>query len=136
MSARVVDARKSVVSPERTMTVWRLSVVVPVLDEEASLPELIRRCLAVFDIARLSVFELILVDDGSRDASPRLIRDAANRHRGRVVGVIVNRNYGQHAAVHGRPGGSCGATSFVSIDADVQNPPEEIPKLLPHIEDG
>ena len=63
-------------SPERAMTAWRLSVVVPVLDEEANLPELIRRCLAVFDALDYRC-ELILVDDGSRDASPRLIRDAA-----------------------------------------------------------
>ena len=116
------------------MTVWRLSVVVPVLDEEASLPELIRRCLAVFDALDYRC-ELILVDDGSRDASPRLIRDAARRHRGRVVGVILNRNYGQHAAVIAGLAEARGDV-VVTIDADLQNPPEEIPKLLPHIEDG
>ena len=116
------------------MTVWRLSVVVPVLDEETSLPELIRRCLAVFDELDYRC-ELILVDDGSRDASPRLIRDAARRHRGRVVGVILNRNYGQHAAVIAGLAEARGDV-VVTIDADLQNPPEEIPKLLPHVEDG
>ena len=116
------------------MTVWRLSVVVPVLDEEANLPELIRRCLAVFDELHYRC-ELILVDDGSRDASPCLIRDAARRHRGRVVGVILNRNYGQHAAVIAGLAEARGDV-VVTIDADLQNPPEEIPKLLPHVEDG
>ena len=132
--ARVVDAIQVGASPERAMTVWRLSVVVPVLDEEASLPELIRRCLAVFDALDYRC-ELILVDDGSRDASPLLIRDAAHRHRGRVVGVILNRNYGQHAAVIAGLAEARGDV-VVTIDADLQNPPEEIPKLLPHVEDG
>lgn len=116
------------------MTPSRLSIVIPVLDEEANLPELIRRCLAVCD--RIDCrSELILVDDGSRDASPRLIADAASRHRGRITGIFLNRTYGQHAAVIAGFEEARGDV-VVTLDADLQNPPEEIPKLLAHVVDG
>ena len=116
------------------MTLSRLSLVVPVFDEAANLSELIRRCLEV--CAKLDYqCELILVDDRSRDASPRLIAQAAHRHRGRVIGVLLNRNYGQHAAVIAGLDETRGDV-VITLDADLQNPPEEIPKLLGHVEDG
>jgi undecaprenyl-phosphate 4-deoxy-4-formamido-L-arabinose transferase len=116
------------------MTSPWLSLVIPVYNEEANLPELIRRCLAVCDaLDRPS--EIVLVNDGSRDASADLITRAAQEHPGRVVGVLLNRNYGQHAAVMAGLAESRGEV-VVTLDADLQNPPEEIPKLLGPIEDG
>jgi undecaprenyl-phosphate 4-deoxy-4-formamido-L-arabinose transferase len=109
-----------------------LSIVAPVYNEEASLPELIRRCLAVgAAISRESgeKYELILVNDGSADQSARLIAEAAAAHPDVVIGVLLARNGGQHAALMAGLAESRGDT-VVTIDADLQNPPEEIPKLL------
>ena len=116
------------------MTAPWLSLVIPVFNEQENLHELIRRCLAVCsNLGR--PFEIILVDDGSRDDSATIITEAANENRGHVVGVLLNRNYGQHAAVMAGLAESCGEV-VVTLDADLQNPPEEIPKLLVPIEAG
>ncbi len=111
-----------------------LSIVVPVFNEEATLEELIRRCLDVC-VKMGEFFEMILVDDGSADSSPEKITEAAEQHRGQVVGVLLNRNYGQHAAVMAGFAESRGDV-VVTLDADLQNPPEEIPKLVEKIKDG
>jgi undecaprenyl-phosphate 4-deoxy-4-formamido-L-arabinose transferase len=111
-----------------------VSVVIPVYNEEAVIDELIRRCLAACgDLGE--DFELILVNDGSSDSSAEKIKIAAERHDGVVVGVLLNRNYGQHAAVMAGFNQARGQI-VVTLDADLQNPPEEIPKLVRAIEDG
>ncbi len=111
-----------------------ISVVIPVFNEEENLDELIRRCLEVCRrIGR--PFEIILVDDGSIDRSPEMIIHAAEQNAGRVVGVLLNRNYGQHAAVMAGFSQSKGDI-IVTLDADLQNPPEEIPKLVDKAEEG
>ncbi|MGI9332136.1 MAG: glycosyltransferase [Gammaproteobacteria bacterium] len=111
-----------------------LSIVIPVYNEESSLPSLIERCLAVG--RRLSrPFELILVDDGSRDSSRTIIRAAAAEEDGVIVGVLLNRNYGQHAAVMAGMAESRGQV-VVTLDADLQNFPEDIPRLLERIDEG
>ncbi len=111
-----------------------ISVVIPVFNEEANLEELVRRCLAACSgIGR--PFEIILVDDGSADTSAHKITEAVERNFGRVVGVFLNRNYGQHAAVMAGFSESRGEI-VVTLDADLQNPPEEIPKLVERIEEG
>ncbi len=75
-----------------------VSVVIPVYNEEASLPELLRRTeAACLELGR--AFEIVLVDDGSRDRSAELLQAAAERDGSAVVAVILNRNYGQHAAI-------------------------------------
>lgn len=111
-----------------------LSIVAPVFNEEATLVEFIRRCLDVCRKLR-EHFELILVDDGSADNSPEMIVEAAEQNSGEVVGVFLNRNYGQHAAVMAGFAESRGGI-VVTLDADLQNPPEEIPKLVQTIRDG
>ena len=110
-----------------------LSVVIPVYNEEKCLEELVRRCVEVCR-GTGRTFELILVDDGSRDASPALI-EAAHAAHPEVVGVLLNRNYGQHAAVMAGLAHSRGEV-VVTLDADLQNPPEEIPRLLERIDAG
>jgi len=111
-----------------------ISIVVPVFNEEANLEELIRRCLEA--CGRLAKpFEIILVDDGSIESSPEMIAKAAEHNVGKVVGVLLNKNYGQHAAVMAGFAESNGDI-VVTLDADLQNPPEEIPKLVERIEDG
>jgi undecaprenyl-phosphate 4-deoxy-4-formamido-L-arabinose transferase len=111
-----------------------VSMVVPVYNEQANLPELIQRCLKVGS-ALEAEFELILIDDGSADDSARIIRSAADRDPGHVVGVLLNRNYGQHAAVTAGLATARGDI-VVTLDADLQNPPEEIPKLIEAAERG
>ena len=111
-----------------------LSLVIPVFNEQQNLQELIRRCMAVC-ISLKRPFEIILVDDGSRDASATMITDATEEHRDYIIGVLLNRNYGQHAAVMAGLAESHGEV-VVTLDADLQNPPEEIPKLLAEITNG
>lgn len=111
-----------------------ISIVVPVFNEQENLKELIRRCRESCD-GMGRPFELILVDDGSRDSSPDIITEAAEQGSGNVIGVLLNRNYGQHAAVMAGFAESRGSI-VVTLDADLQNPPEEIPKLVETIEEG
>ncbi|MGA8202936.1 MAG: glycosyltransferase [Woeseiaceae bacterium] len=111
-----------------------VSFVIPVYNEEANLPELIERCLEVGSGLQ-DDFEIVLVNDGSSDASEALIREAANRDPVHVLGVLLNRNYGQHAAVRAGLAAARGDV-VVTLDADLQNPPEEIPKLLDAIRQG
>ena len=105
-----------------------VSVVIPVYNEEACLQELIERTLASCRRIEKS-FEIFLVDDGSSDRSAVLIREAAEANPGELIGVFLNRNYGQHNAI--MAGFSKVRGDFiVTLDADLQNPPEEIPRLV------
>jgi len=111
-----------------------VSVVIPVFNEEANLPELTRRCLAA--CGKLGrPFELVLVDDGSSDRSAAFIEEAASGGGGRIVGVLLNRNFGQHAAVMAGLAQARGGM-IVTLDADLQNPPEEIPKVAALLAEG
>lgn len=115
------------------MNVPELSVVIPVYNEQDNLPPLIERCLSACKRTGRS-FEIILVDDGSRDDSRKIILQAADRQH-EIVGVILNRNYGQHAAVFAGLEKSRGDI-VVTLDADLQNPPEEIPRLVREMDRG
>jgi len=105
-----------------------VSVVVPVFNEEANLRPLFARLAATMDSSGRS-WEVVFTDDGSRDNSLDVLR-ALHAERPDVVRVIeFERNAGQHMAImaafeHAR------GDMIVTIDADLQNPPEEIPKLL------
>src|SRR5579863_9091931 len=111
----------------------RVSIVVPVFNEEANLPELYRRLAPVMD-GIAGGAEVVLVDDGSGDQSLPILREIARRDN-RVRVVSFNRNYGQHAAVMAGLDVVRGEVA-VTLDADLQNPPEEIPKLLVKIDEG
>jgi len=115
-------------------SVKKLSIVIPVFNEQENLVELIRRSLAACDETQLS-YELILVDDGSRDESARLITEAVRDHKDRVIGVLLNRNYGQHSAVMAGFAHSAG-DYVITLDADLQNPPEEIPAVAKKLQEG
>ena len=111
-----------------------VSVVIPVFNEEASLPELLRRTLAACAELKQD-YEIILVDDGSRDRSAELIVDASKAEDSHVVAVILNRNYGQHSAIMAGFEESRGDL-VITLDADLQNPPEEIPRLVAAADEG
>lgn len=110
-----------------------LSVVVPVYNEEGNLPELHRRLAAAMD-ALGRTYELIFVDDGSRDGSFKMLQGFVASHPPTRL-VEFNRNYGQHAAVFAGLRASRGAF-VITLDADLQNPPEEIPKLVKALDEG
>jgi undecaprenyl-phosphate 4-deoxy-4-formamido-L-arabinose transferase len=110
-----------------------ISVVIPVYNERENLPELIDRCLGACRPLGRS-FELILVDDGSADGSRDIIARAAKQEP-EVVGILLNRNYGQHAAVFAGLEHSQGDI-VITLDADLQNPPEEIPNLVREMDRG
>ncbi|HEY3074813.1 MAG TPA: glycosyltransferase family 2 protein [Burkholderiales bacterium] len=109
-----------------------VSVVVPVYRSRETLRELHRRLVAV--LASHAAFEIIFVDDGSGDECWTLIEELA-RADPRVRGLRLSRNYGQHNAL------LCGIRAagyelIVTLDDDLQNPPEEIPKLLGRLREG
>src|SRR3954470_11380350 len=105
-----------------------LSIVIPVYNEELNLPTLFTRLYPVLDgLGRR--YEVIFTNDGSADRSIELLR-AQYAARADVTRVIdFNANYGQHMAIMAAFERVRGAV-IVTLDADLQNPPEEIPKLL------
>jgi len=111
-----------------------ISVVIPVFNEDQNLQELLERCLNTC-LAIKRDFEIILVDDGSSDASRDMITKAAEKSDGRVVGLLLNRNYGQHSAIMAGFAETRGDI-VITLDADLQNPPEEIEKLVLKAEEG
>ncbi len=110
-----------------------LTVVVPVLDEDESLPELARQIRTVLEERGLA-FEVIFVDDGSRDGSWRVIRDI-HLEDPRFGGIRFRRNYGKSAALDAGFGRARG-TYVVTMDADLQDDPAEIPRLIERLEEG
>lgn len=111
-----------------------LSVVIPVYNEEGSLPALFARLYPALDALGVS-YEILFVNDGSRDRSAALLADQFRARPDVTRVVLFNANAGQHTAiiagferVRGR--------RVVTLDADVQNPPEEIGKLLAAMDAG
>jgi len=104
-----------------------LSVIVPCLNEALNLPELTRRILNTFDVGGLSG-ELVLVDDGSTDATAEVIRALAAENEGRVTGVFHPENRG--IAAGWRSGAAAARGKLVAtIDADLQYQPEDLLRL-------
>ena len=112
----------------------RVSVVVPVFNEEKNLPELVSRLRAVMD-GTGEPYELVFVDDGSRDGSLAILKQAAAAQPDRIRVLELARNFGQHQAILAAFESVTGDV-VVTLDADLQNPPEEIPKLLAKIREG
>jgi glycosyltransferase involved in cell wall biosynthesis len=110
-----------------------VSVVVPVYRGAPTLRELCERVELVL-IPTNNPFEIILVDDGSPDDSWKVIKDLAADH-GAVRGLRLGRNYGQHAALLAGIRSARFSTT-ITLDDDLQNPPEEIPRLLAALTQG
>ena len=110
-----------------------LSVVIPVYNEERNLDALYARLRPVLNRTGRP-YEVIFVDDGSVDRSLEVLRRLHDAHRAVQV-IALNRNYGQHAAVFAGLDHARGDV-IVTLDADLQNPPEEIPRLLAQVEAG
>jgi undecaprenyl-phosphate 4-deoxy-4-formamido-L-arabinose transferase len=110
-----------------------VSVVVPVFNEEENLAELEERTTKALE-SMGKPWELVYVDDGSADGSLEVLTEFAAKDP-RIRVVEFNRNYGQHAAVFAGLAQTRGDI-VVTLDADLQNPPEEVPKLVAKMEEG
>jgi dolichol-phosphate mannosyltransferase len=108
------------------------SVVVPVFNEEANVRELAERLVPVLE--RAGSFEILFVDDGSRDETATVVRLLHEQDR-RIKLIRFTRNYGQEAAVQAGILRSSGRW-VVQMDGDLQNPPEELHKLLEKRDEG
>ena len=116
------------------MSAPRLSVVIPVFNEEAAMQALFERLYPALDNLGAS-YEVIFVNDGSRDRSAALLKDQFLLRPDVTRVILFNANYGQHLAIvagfeH------CRGERVVTLDADLQNPPEEIGKLLAAMDAG
>ena len=112
----------------------KLSVVIPVYNEEAGLESLFARLYPALDALRLG-YEVIFVNDGSRDRSAAILREQFAKRPDVTRVVLLNGNFGQHMAIMAgfeRVRGE----RVVTLDADLQNPPEEISKLLARMDEG
>jgi polyisoprenyl-phosphate glycosyltransferase len=110
-----------------------ISVVLPIYNEEGGLSELYKRLTEVLTATGLS-YELILVNDGSRDGSWAGILDLGSKDR-RVCGVNLSRNFGHQIAITAGVELSRGA-AVVVMDSDLQDPPELIPELYAKFKEG
>lgn len=111
-----------------------ISVVVPVYNEEESLPHLFPRLRAALEETRRP-YELIFVNDGSRDGSLTLLHQFYQAHPEVVRVLDFNGNFGQHMAIMAGFDRARGEI-VVTLDADLQNPPEEIPRIVEQIDLG
>jgi polyisoprenyl-phosphate glycosyltransferase len=115
-------------------TIRRISVAVAIFNEEAVLPELLRRITGVLDKIPGGAHELVLVDDGSCDRSWEILKNAAAHDR-RIKAVALSRNFGHQIAL-GAALDQVTGDAVVLMDGDLQDPPEAIPTLLEHYHQG
>ena len=116
------------------MATPQVSVVIPVYNEEPGLPALFARLYPALDALHRS-YEIIFVNDGSRDRSAALLREQFHQRPDVTRVVLFNANYGQHTAIVAGFE-RCRGEQIVTLDADLQNPPEEIGKLLAAMDAG
>ena len=111
-----------------------LSVIVPVYNEEQGLHALFDRLYPALDKLGIA-YEIVFINDGSRDHSAAILREQFQKRQDVTRVVLFNGNFGQHMAImagfeH------CRGQRIVTLDADLQNPPEEIGKLLAKMDEG
>ncbi|MBS0364745.1 MAG: glycosyltransferase [Proteobacteria bacterium] len=111
-----------------------ISVVIPVYNEEAGLPQLFARLYQALDVLGRP-YEVVFVDDGSADRSVAMLREQYERRPDVTRVVVLARNAGQHKAIlaafqHTR------GRYVITLDADLQNPPEEIGRLVAQLDQG
>ena len=109
----------------------RLSVIVPVFNEEESIPELLEWIFRVVDTNKINT-EVLLIDDGSNDQSWQVISEWSKKES-RVVGLKFNRNYGKSAALQTGFDHARGKV-VITMDADLQDSPDEIPALIEQVD--
>jgi glycosyltransferase involved in cell wall biosynthesis len=137
LSNKAMDAalflEKLAAQQAATEVVLDISVVVPVYNEVESLPHLIQAIASAIQPSGLS-YQIICVDDGSKDGSAELLQQLAGS-RDDLCAVILRRNYGQTAAMSAGFDRSTGR-AIVTLDGDLQNDPADIPVLLEKLNEG
>jgi polyisoprenyl-phosphate glycosyltransferase len=108
--------------------VTRVSIAIPLYNEQEVLPELLRRVGAVLDQMPGGPHEIVIVDDGSSDGTPRLLAAAADADP-RLVVVTFSRNFGHQAALTAALDHATG-DAVVLMDGDLQDPPEAVPTFM------
>lgn len=116
------------------MTTPHLSVVIPVYNEELGLAQLFGRLYPALDALKIS-YEIIFINDGSTDRSASLLREQFQARPDVTRVVLFNGNFGQHMAIMAGFE-RCRGDVIVTLDADLQNPPEEIANLLAAMDKG
>jgi undecaprenyl-phosphate 4-deoxy-4-formamido-L-arabinose transferase len=111
-----------------------ISVVIPVYNEEAGLSRLFDRLYPALDALNVQ-YEVIFVNDGSRDRSPQILSEQFRRRPDVTRVVLFNGNFGQHMAILAGFEQTRGEI-VITLDADLQNPPEEIHLLIAKIREG
>jgi undecaprenyl-phosphate 4-deoxy-4-formamido-L-arabinose transferase len=111
-----------------------LSVIIPVYNEEEGLPALFTRLYAALDALHVG-YEIVFINDGSRDRSAAMLREQFQKRPDVTRVILFNGNFGQHMAImagfaHAR------GRRVVTLDADLQNPPEEIGNLMAAMDEG
>jgi len=127
MSDQVLPLNKPTPAPE-------ISVVIPVFNEEDNLRELGERLIRTLT-AMGRPYEIIFVDDGSTDRSWQLLTDLNEQYPQYIRALQFHRNFGQHQAIFAGFQAARGQV-MVTLDADLQNPPEEIPRLVAKLDEG
>jgi undecaprenyl-phosphate 4-deoxy-4-formamido-L-arabinose transferase len=127
MPDQVLPVREPLLSPE-------ISVVIPVFNEEENLRELGERLIRTLT-AMGRPYEIIFVDDGSTDGSWQLLTDLNGQYPQNIRALQFHRNFGQHQAIFAGFQAARGQV-MVTLDADLQNPPEEIPRLVAKLDEG
>jgi polyisoprenyl-phosphate glycosyltransferase len=116
------------------------SIVIPIYNEEENIPELYRRLTVVMEAlcdqikVEKNSYEILMVDDGSRDGSWDLIKELHEKDA-RVKGICFARNFGHHVAITAGLDRAKGR-AVVLMDGDLQDPPEETPRLLEKFREG
>jgi undecaprenyl-phosphate 4-deoxy-4-formamido-L-arabinose transferase len=127
MSTQIPLVSEPTPSPE-------ISVVIPVFNEEENLRELGERLIRTL-MGMGRPFEIIFVDDGSTDRSWQLLTDLNGQYPQYIRALQFHRNFGQHQAIFAGFQAAKGKV-MVTLDADLQNPPEEIPRLVAKLDEG
>lgn len=116
------------------MSTPQLSVIIPVYNEEQGLQSLFDRLYPALD--KLGIpYEIVFINDGSRDRSAAILREQFQKRPDVTRVVLFNGNFGQHMAIMAGFE-QCRGQRMVTLDADLQNPPEEIGKLLARMDEG
>ncbi len=116
------------------MNAAQLSVVIPVYNEEQGLGALFARLYPALDVLGVR-YEIIFINDGSRDRSAALLREQYQTRPDVTRVLLLAGNFGQHMAIMAGFA-HCRGARIVTLDADLQNPPEEIHKLLAKMDEG
>jgi len=112
----------------------KISIIIPAYNEEKNIPIIRERIESVFSSLKDYLYEIIFVNDGSRDNTQKVLEDLSTRHK-EVKYIELSRNFGHQAAL--KTGFEyTDANAIISMDADLQHPPEIIPLLIEQWEKG